>query len=127
MGFVPSKAAEEKSGLRIFNRFGTDFVVIFLPFIFQRDEFPHRFWCIVFVLIIGALIHALPLHGSCAQTLEQSFVAQCADYSVDVSADSWRFRSRRSRVTQNPAWETDFLPLLVLTRQGRSTGKNQYW
>ena len=24
-------------------------------------------------------------------------------------------------------WETDFLPLLVLTRQGRSTGKNQYW
>ena len=26
-------------------------------------------------------------------------------------------------------WETDFLPLLVLTRQGRSTGKKpvQYW
>ena len=24
-------------------------------------------------------------------------------------------------------WETDFLPLLVLTRRGRSTGKNQYW
>ena len=24
-------------------------------------------------------------------------------------------------------WETDFLPLLVLTRWGRSTGKNQYW
>ena len=24
-------------------------------------------------------------------------------------------------------WETDFLPLLVLTRQGHSTGKNQYW
>ena len=24
-------------------------------------------------------------------------------------------------------WETDFLPLLVLTCQGRSTGKKQYW
>ena len=24
-------------------------------------------------------------------------------------------------------WETDLLPLLVLTRRGRSTGKNQYW
>ena len=24
-------------------------------------------------------------------------------------------------------WETDFLPLLVLARRGRSTGKNQYW
>ena len=23
--------------------------------------------------------------------------------------------------------KTDFLPLLVLTRQGRSTGKNQHW
>ena len=25
------------------------------------------------------------------------------------------------------SWETDFLPLLVLTRRGRSTSKNQYW
>ena len=25
------------------------------------------------------------------------------------------------------SWETDFLPLLVLMRRGRSTGKNQYW
>ena len=25
------------------------------------------------------------------------------------------------------SWETDFLPLLVLTRRGRSTGKNEYW
>ena len=24
-------------------------------------------------------------------------------------------------------WETDFLPVLVLTRRRRSTGKNQYW
>ena len=24
-------------------------------------------------------------------------------------------------------WETDFLPLLVLMRRGRSTSKNQYW
>ena len=24
-------------------------------------------------------------------------------------------------------WETDLLPLLVLTRRGRSTGKKQYW
>ena len=26
-----------------------------------------------------------------------------------------------------PRWETDFLPLLALTRRGGSTGKNQYW
>ena len=25
------------------------------------------------------------------------------------------------------SWETGLLPLLVLTRRGRSTGKNQYW
>ena len=25
------------------------------------------------------------------------------------------------------SWETHLLPLLVLTRRGRSTGKNQYW
>ena len=25
------------------------------------------------------------------------------------------------------SWETDFQPLLVLTRRGHSTGKNQYW
>ena len=29
--------------------------------------------------------------------------------------------------TLNGSWETDFLPLLVLAHQGRSTGKNQYW
>ena len=29
--------------------------------------------------------------------------------------------------SETHTWETDFLPLLVLTRRGRSTGKNQYW
>ena len=30
-------------------------------------------------------------------------------------------------VLTGSVWETDFLPLLVLTRRGRSAGKNQHW
>ena len=37
---------------------------------------------------------------------------------------SQKFRCDTVRL---PSWETDFLPVLVLTRRGCSTGKNQYW
>ena len=41
-------------------------------------------------------------------------------------------RERLACIEESPKflllnWETDLLPLLVLTRRGRSTGKNQYW
>ena len=42
--------------------------------------------------------------------------------TLEVSVRLWRNGS-----AQHLFWETDFLPLLVLTRRGRSTGKNQYW
>ena len=47
-----------------------------------------------------------------------------------VAPLSWARRTLRdsdSSSYYDLKWETEFLPLLVLTLQGRSTGKNQYW
>ena len=46
----------------------------------------------------------------------QPFLLRGRDYIISIHIES-----------NKKEWETGFLPLLVLTRQGRSTGKNQHW
>ena len=45
----------------------------------------------------------------------------------DAKNPRFSWHTLRHVYAKRNQWETDFLPLLVLTRRQRSTGKNQYW
>ena len=55
-------------------------------------------------------------------------LSSCSNHNPSGSdPESWFREHIRPNLSGHHSWETDFLPLLVLTRRGRSTGKSQYW
>ena len=108
-------------GVPIFYFYGRGDLRYFLAILFVLNVVrPPKRWCFKTIQTILQQKHT-PWHETNTQRIPHIYFPVFTRLLIQarhVFAPKWILPTK---------WETDFLPLLVLTCRRRSTGKNQYW